>query len=387
MVLSVNIHARASKTKVRNHFFRTDVPRPRKLRLDQHQLRSGMGDMLKGAANPLESLRDLHEKHLLRIVELYKIEQDPVAVAFELAALRQVLTVQAFRLAAGKEGDTADFALLMGGSAIRGDHTFLTDVDTVVVPHTEADREAALRVQDLMLRNLAEMAIFADEVMPNNFDALPIARLPGKFPVFSAAELKLPFNLSWWMSNGAFYRFLMDIKVIDTWGKVKPAAYTEQLGKLQHQLVYDRPEELQTLCRESYQKSRDITEERNDLRTKGKFNIKNDALRQFYYAMYAVRARYRIKDPAPGTVLNALLDKGLISAEEKQATASALDFFLDLRHLIGFSYPLAEDSSKLDKKTIQMAAYAKGVEEEQLIRKIEISAATLRKISERILDI
>ncbi len=389
-LLELNRPSYDFRNGVRNRYFSDRTATARKLELSFHQLMAGSGDVIRSAPDSLDAvltLRDFHQKNILRITDLYKINNDPVLAASQLADLRKTLAVQAFRLAAAEH--LGNYALAIGGSVIKGDHTVLTDIDSVVIAARDEDQEAARNVQSLMKRILDSVYVESDEVMPFHFAGLPIEKLEVKFPLIKRSEMIDPFLKSMWLSNGSFFRFLMDLQIVDARGKLKTSHYAEKLDAFRDKMTYGNHEAMLELCDESFTQRIDVSDEKEVIRSKdGKkaaFDIKNEALRPFYYALYAARAKYGIKFPSPWRTISELESKGKLSASEKKAAEQAISVLLDLRHLIGFSLTQAKDSKTLSDEALGAIAQARGYDKKEILAKAQAAAAALRGIAVKLL--
>ncbi|HTY13229.1 MAG TPA: DUF294 nucleotidyltransferase-like domain-containing protein [Candidatus Omnitrophota bacterium] len=385
MIGEINRPPAEFRNGVRNAFFSDHPIAARKLEHNYGQLMSGSGDAVRSASDSLSAvlaLRDFHFRNLLRISDLYKKSSDPVLVASQLADLRKTLAVQAFRLAASE--NPGNYALAIGGSATKGDHTVLTDIDSVVIAAKDEDREAALRVQELMVKILDSTYVESDDVMPFHFACLPVDKLAAKFPLVKKSELTDPFQRSMWLSNGSFFRFLMDLQVVDSRGKEKTSFYAHRLDEMREKVNYQNHEAMLELCGESFAERTEEKESRGPSHPRP-FDIKNEALRPFYYALYAARARYGIKTPSPWKAVAELTGLGILSEKEKEAIELAIRFLLDLRHLIGFSIIHAKDSKTLSDEAVRAIAYSRGISDEEVVEKAQAAAATLRAAATKIL--
>jgi predicted nucleotidyltransferase len=367
----------------------------RKLSLSYQQIFSGCSSLIKSAPDPVQAvlnLRDFHERNILRIIDLYKNRGDAIECGQQMADLRKVIAIQTFCLATAEH--EGNYCLALGGSVAKGDHTFLTDIDTVVIAAREEDREAALKVQNLMSRILRSIHIEGDDVMPWYFSGLPIESLEIKFPSVKAEGMTDSFLRSKWLSDGSFYRFLIDIQIADTKGNVKAADYAKKLNGYRGRAVYAQPEAMLELCEESFLKTLSVLDGIQELRMKKErtseqekkviHDIKNEDLRPFYYALYAARAQHKITLSSPWDILSQMQAIGIISSDEALSASKALNFFLEIRHLIGFVLPEAKDSKHMDKARIKNISSHLKISERELIKMIEISGRTLREISKNI---
>jgi hypothetical protein len=344
---------------------------------------SGFGHLVKSAPDPLKatvSLYDSYQKNLFRIVDLYKVTRNEVLVGTQLAELRKALVVWVFRLVG--RGSPGNFALGVGGSLIRGeDHTFLTDLDLVIIPHEEKDQEVARNVQELMFKILEEMDFKVDEVMPFYFDCSPFERLGRKFTWITKEERVDPFMMGMWKSSGAYFGFLMDLQIIEARGKVEKRAYEEKLYQLQNQAVYQNPEAMIEVSLEMFL---------DKMKEMGKgdegeiFKVKDWALRPFYNALYASRAKLGERSPSSLMLLTRLQEKGILSSEERDEAESLLRFFIKLRHLIGLvTWEKKEVSTIKENMLPNLLNYLK-MQRKEFLETLEISHLKLREISDQI---
>jgi hypothetical protein len=160
-------------------------------------------------------------------------------------------------------------------------------------------------------------------------------------------------------------------------GKVKVPEYQRQLAAFQNAVAYTDPSPMLELCRESFAKRIDAPE-------KPVFNIKNDALRPFYYMIYAARAKFAIKSSSPWATLGELEKRGILDSAERTKAAAALNFFINVRHIIGFGSFQAEDSKHLTRESRQVVAAYLRLSPAEFDKKVEISSLTLRQIAEEV---
>lgn len=355
----------------------------RKLRLSPHQLMSEVGNFSKADPDPLQqvfALRDFHQRHVLRIVDLYKLNGDSVEVAQQMADLRKVLTIQVFRLAALE--NRGNYALGIGGSVIKGDHTLLTDVDAVVISHSDADREAAQRVQVMMGRILRRLYIQPDSVMPMRFDALPFDALEAEYSLHDRLAVD-PLVSSLQRSNHAFYRFSMDVQIVDARGRVKAAWYREEFQAFQQRVLYENPDNIIEVAREAFE-DKEAGRVTGKKTKSGTFNIKKHALRPLQFALYAIRAKCQITTASPWEALTSLEERGIVSGAEKEKAFLALRYFLSLRHLFGFLLLKERDSKEITPKVRTQLANFLRVDEKTLTEQIRFHQNVLLEISEKI---
>jgi hypothetical protein len=245
-----------------------------------------------------------------------------------------------------------------------------------------------------MAKILESINIEGDTVMPYNFDGLSVKVLEAKFPSVKAEEGWDPFMKSKHLSDGSFYRFLMDIQIIDTAGNVKAAEYTQKLDDYRERAIYSNPAAMRGLCEQPFSTKLSIINEIQELRTKeirtpteekrATYDIKNEGTRPFYYALYAARSQYRVTAASPWEILSQLQSIGIISSEEMKSAIQALDLALRVRHIIGFVLPEASDAKYVDRSRLQQISTRLKMDEAELRKMIEISTLTLRNISENI---
>jgi hypothetical protein len=369
--------------------FFADKTRTKKAARNFHQLMSESGALIRSVNDAALTLRDFHERQVIRIINLYKGGGSPIEIAEELGELRKTLTVWSFRLAA-KE-NPGNYALAIGGSVNSDMHTFITDVDAVVISAKKEDREAAKRVQGLMMETLAAINLEADRVMPHRFDGLRFGDLQTKFPSISSHQMREPSKWKFWLSNGSFYRFLMDIQIVDKKGRVKKNVYERQLDEYQRNVAYLNSRAFFTMCRETYYHdlqrsvSRKIVREGMDPTPQSVFDVKNDAVRLFSYALYAVRAELNIKSSSPWEILHILQDRGVITVERRKEAAEALRFFLELMHLIGISLTDTMDAAKLTSPVAHTLSGILEMDIGEFLKKVDLYRENLLDISEQLM--
>ena len=331
-------------------------------------------------SDPVAALRDFHQRELVRISGFFKSSGEAIETSRQLSDLRKALVIQLFHLAARE--NQGDLALAIGGSVVRGDHTGLTDAEVVIIPADKADRPAAKRVQALMTRNMRAIFLEPDEAMAYHFDANTLESLGPRFTPTTRKEITDPFLASMRLSNGFVLSFLMDLQIIGTSGKIAADIYRRKLSALQVNVLYSRHQAFFEMCQDMYEaKTRETKEGAGQA-----FNIKNEALKPFYNALYATRVKLHLADPSPWNTLQALQEHGLISAAEKVKCEEALGFFIVLRHLISFSVFNAEDSAHLTETALLPLVRHLRISKETLQKQLEIHTRSLREISERILD-
>jgi len=354
----------ALRVNLLSRFFRDSAP-IRKLRSTPAKLMSECGALARSHSDPVSALRDFHERNLLRIVDLYKTDLDPIETAFQLADLRKTLGIWAFRLASREF--TGDYALYFGGSTVTGVHTFLTDFDVVVVPHGEKDREAAKNVHHLMTRILEDINIETDWIMP------------ARFRSFLFEDLNAQNS---WQLNDSAYRFLMDMQIQEVRGDIGLEIFRQKISKIREDLIYSNPGPMLQICKTAFDKA--IDPENTAHRP---LNLKNDILRLLHYTLYASRAKLGIRSSSFWEVLSSLQDEGILSAEEKEQLVSVLRSTLALRHLIGVAIHDSEDSVTLtDEIAEKLVRQLKLEGKVELLDEIHDFRQTLIGICQRIFE-
>jgi len=335
--------------------------------------------MVAKGSDPIAALRDFHQRELIRIAGYFKVSGEVLETSRQLSDLRQALVITLFHLATRER--QGDLALAIGGSVVRGDHTGLTDAEVIILPASEADRPAAQRVQALMARNMRAIFLEPDEAMAYHFDANPLEMLAIHLTPATRKEITDPFLASMRLSNGFVLSFLMDLQIIGYSGKIAADVYRRNLAALQERVLFSHQAAFFEMCQDMYETKSKETKEKT-----GPFDIKNEALKPFYNALYGIRVKLHLTDPSPWNTLKVMAERGLISGAEKDTCAEALRFFIALRHLISFSVFKAEDSAALTETALlpilQYCKTSKGGLQKQL----EIHTRSLREISERILD-
>lgn len=338
---------------------------------------------------PVEGLRQFHEHHLLRIVDLYRETHDIVLTARQLADLRTSLVTWAFRMSA--EENPADMALAIGGSAANGVHTFLTDFDFVVLPHAEQDREAARNTQRLMAGIMTSIGIDADFVMPQHFNYQTFPELEQRYgALLSSAEQGLALKDFVFKASASFFRFFMDVRVIDHVERdaaqpVGRESYEARLRELQDRLIYSTPEHVIQNCLDSFEGDIHASTVR-ELDREYLFNIKNMPMRLLHYAIYAARARTGIGTSDLWQAMEAMESDGLLTAEEREEADFMLRFFVGLRHMIGLTSTDTMDSTKIDDNVMMALCQATGLEQEELSGLIEQYSGRVIDISMRVFE-
>ena len=348
----------------------------------QNELYARLADV-ESVANPPETLREFHEHHLLRVVDQFRNGLDAAAASQQLTELRGAVVRTVFRLAASE--NAANLALLVGGSAVNGVHTFLTDYDFVVLPHAEADREPAQRVQNMMAELLVAMGIDADFVMPRNFDYLTMAGLEKRYAGLTSPvnDMDMALNGFMFKASASFFRFFMDVQVTDVHQRdaaqpVTRADYEQRLSALQDRLIFDTPDHLVENCVDSF---RGMVYESNTQDRAYLYNIKKNPLRLFHYALYANRATLGIRESNFWQVIDQLQERGQLSVAEANTALRALKLFVGLRHLIGLSTTDTMDSTKITPEVLNTLASLLGETPQDLSAVIERSQEQLVQIS------
>ena len=109
--LTVKEKNREFRRSMVDRFYNGAVPDQR-LSFTPDELKVKLGD-LEQVADPSSALREFHQQHSLRIVDLLKANRDAAQAAEQISGLRQVLATWAFRLAAMEQ--KAEVALAVGG--------------------------------------------------------------------------------------------------------------------------------------------------------------------------------------------------------------------------------------------------------------------------------
>ncbi len=376
----MNINFRRSMA---DHLYSGNGINGQPLTYSRDELMSKIGD-LRQAPDPALSMRIFHEEHMRKALDLFKSTHDPMIAAGQLAEARSVLVTWAFRLAAME--NKGNLALAIGGSAVNGVHTFLTDFDFVVLPHREEDREAAKNVQYMMSRILVSIGIDADSVMPRHFDFSTFEELGKRYFQRVGTGNDSNFLELIKKTSASFYRFLMDIRIVDAYKNDADAGadrseYEKKLDALKDRLVYSLPDQMIADCFESFRQDRHWTSAADGGQV---FNIKNNPLRLLHYALYAGRAKLGIRPSSFFEVLEILEKKGVLSNQDKRAALKSLRFFIGLRHLIGVSQLNAVDSAKITDETLDRLASMLGEEKSRLTAIIEETRKEMLEVAQKI---
>ena len=263
-------------------------------------------------------------------------------------------------------------------------HTFLTDYDFVVLPHRAEDREAARNVQYLMASLLVSIGIEADWVMPHNFDNMTLEDLGSKYAPYTRVDPNDSFQQLMRNTHVSFFRFVMDLRVIDSYRvNGEGADYERRLDELKTKLIFSAPDNLRDLCGESYGIDlRRTLEPHADY----VYKIKDNPLRLLHYALYASRAKLNIRGSNFWRTIEELERQGLISAEEKEQAKADLGFFINIRHLIGASLEDAADSTKITEEVLATLCRILGEDRAALTAKIEAARQELVDLSRQIFE-
>ncbi|MFA6169745.1 MAG: hypothetical protein WCW67_03540 [Candidatus Margulisiibacteriota bacterium] len=326
------------------------------------------------ANDPELALRDFHQRHIIRIVDLYKASENPVLTSDQLADLRQSLLVNAFRLAA--DGVAGNFALGLAGSVAHRTHPFLSDIDAGVFPAREEDREAAINVEMKMAETLNNSGIEMDWAVSNCFENQPLSGLSGLFETGGDGHDRFaPMQLA---GKLPALSLLLDLQLLEIRGGKRLAYYECQLGELRQNLFGTQPEQMVDLCWQVFT---------DDLATEKKsfINLKADALRPFGQALSAVKVKYQIKADSPWVIMQELYDQGLINSHQRKTVLAAFNYVLGIRHIIGFSLYDAVDSIILTPEAIEAVARVKKTSEKELLGQVRSACRQLLVFSSELL--
>ena len=327
----------------------------------------------------LTDLRAFHNDHLLRIRELHLNGADPLTVSEQLSDVRTSLAKISFEISL--RGENADLALLLGGSAVKGDHTFLTDLDLLVIPGRPQDVPAAKRVEELMLENLSKIGIDADPTLLAQFDNHTLNSSIVNRYALRVKDDTPGFLDSWdgkvWMAWGVYYNFLMDTQILAV--STPESRVPFHLRELQD-FVYSKPKAMLDLCRSHYEGLM------VDLRSNEEFSIKRFALRPLYEALYSFRVNWDLRDSSIWNAIENAYILGYLTKPQKHDLKESLNFFLRLRHDIGSSAEEALDTSILTPELRTQLAEKRALGLSEFNELIEIHGKTLRDISAGILS-
>lgn len=327
----------------------------------------------------LSDLRAFHNDHLLRIRELHLSGAEPQVIASQLSEVRTSLARISFQLSI-KEVN-ADLALLLGGSAVKGDHTFLTDLDILVIPGRPEDYPAAERVEQQMLENLSRIGMDADPTMLAQFNNSTLLSSAVNRFALRTRENTPGFLDSWegkvWMAWGVYFSFLMDTRILAV--STPESRVPAHLKELQD-FVYSKPEALLDLCRSHHEGLM------ANLQSEEDFSVKKFALRPLYEALYSLRVKWDMRDSSIWNAIENAYILGYLTKTEKHQIKESLNFFLRLRHDIGSSAEAALDTSILTPELRTQLAEKRTLGLSEFNELIEIHGKTLRDISAGILS-
>lgn len=340
-------------------------------------LNKGLGTVEGSHFSP-ETLRDLHERSLLAIADDYNDAHDSIKSARQLADLRKLLTVWAFRAAVeevnqnrqswGLKGEMGgDYALAIGGSLVTGLHTFFTDVDSVLIPHTPEDGREAGIVQLLMRRNLGALYIENDWAMQMAYGQSTFDEVKQLFP-----PIKLEYNedlKARLVNHGYFYTFLMDMEIVAANGEAPINAYDNKLQAYRQEAVFENADAIGYMAAKLYKYSL----EQNAAREDKTIDVKEDAIRLFNFAAYAARARFGLQTTSVWDSIPAMEKAGLISKEEQTSFSAALSSLLGFRHAISLAIEELKDTSKLTGQVAEKIGQRQGKETAALLAEVEAS--------------
>lgn len=326
------------------------------------------------ANDPEHALREFHQYHIIRIVDLYRASENPVLTSEQLADLRQSLLVNAFHLAA--DGVAGNFALGLAGSVAHRTHPFLSDIDAGVFPAREEDREAAINVEMRMAETLNNAGIEMDWAVSNCFENQPLSGLGGLFKVDEERQVRFaPMQLA---GKLPALSLLLDLQILEKRGGKRLAYYDRQLVELRQTLFASQPDQMVELCR---QVVGDLVAEKNSL-----INLKADALRPFGQAMSAAKVKYRIETDSPWIIMRELYEQGLINSHQRKSVITAFNYILGIRHIIGFSLYDAVDSIVLTPEAIEAVARVKKTSEQELLGQVRSACRQLLSFSSELLE-
>lgn len=333
------------------------------------ELMATMGD-LKLATDPQSSLRSFYQTEMLRITDIFRSRRPPALVSQQIAELRKALVTWSFRLATLES--QGNLALLIGGSAANGVHSFLTDLDFVILPHSPEDREAARNVHNMMIGLLDSLGIEADANLTNVFGYRSFTELDKRYTPYTEPQERRADNFGLVGSFPA-YHFLMDMQVLDVSQRdaIRPipqSDYGSKLEALKDRLAFSVPDHIVYTSGESIRET--ITN-----RQKGGgsyvFDLKNEALRLMHFALYAARARFGIRVSDYWQVIADLEKLNVISAAESKQAANALRQLINLRHFMGFASTQTTDSAFVSDRDIKLMSQIAVKDENSMVSDIK----------------
>jgi hypothetical protein len=356
---------KAFRQRVTKRFVESRNPTPQPNAYSHYELTSKIGALLL-CENPVERMRNFFEDEVLRIVDLWHATASPIWVSEQLGELRLSLVAWAFRLAIAES--PGNMALLVGGSTIHGSHTLLTDVDLVILPHTDEDRLAARNVQALMTSLLVSIGIKENGFLSNSIGYLTMEQILDK------VTLKVVHN-KLFRADSPPLRVLLDAQVIDVAQADSAASpdhisYEKKFAQFQTALTSLLQERILATLRELLHEK---LSETKDLF----FDIKNNPLRLFQYALYAAKIRWKIKESNFWLIINELDKRGYVNPTTVESVAQALRFFVTIRHLLAFSDCDNKTSESIQERMIPIIAQALGLTSEELDQQIARHRNTL----------
>lgn len=370
----IAVRDRALRKRLTAHFDQGCSIDPRQLMTTSSKLLTRLDALPEAAISP-KVMRDFYEGELERVVDIFSATRSPLVTSGQLSQLRQALVTWAFRLA-GKERE-GNLALVLGGSAANGVHTFLTDVDFIIIPHSVEDREPARNVQNMMAGLLKSIGIEGDGYLPNSFGFMTVEELGKKYlnPLLKAEAGSVLYS----EMEGPFYRILMDARVIDSTGPTAVReTYVARIKALQDLLIFSKPKHMIRFCADS------TWEILSTPPREGEKEIKKNPLHLFQLALYAIRARQGIRPSNYWRVLHELQKRNIITQEERETAFQSLCLFIELRHLLSFGLSEVEASTFITDKDLELVAQRLGISKQELSEQIELKRSELVEIARKI---
>ncbi len=346
-------------------------------------LLSKFGD-LSAVTNPLGKIKTVYHSELQRVLDLTRSCHSPELVAEQIAFVRQAVLTTAFRLATIETG--GDLALAIGGSAVNGVHSFLTDVDFVVLPHSAEDRNAARNVQNMMIELLDTIGIESDGNLPSLFGYRTLAELKQKYQPFTSREARKAGHDDYaFQASYPFFLFLMDLRILDvSGGKADKPAYESALKETGDSLTFLSPEHVHFVGREQFKETEQKAAAPKNPRA---VDLKKSVFRLFHFSLYAARAHYGIKTSDLWQVIKELAAKGAITRGEAEAAGEDLKFLIKIRHLAGFALTNTFDSAILTDANLTQLAQVLGKSREELDSNILRSREDLLGIARKLFSL
>jgi len=339
---------------------------------------------LSSVANPLETIRNVYRSELHRVLDLTRSGHNPALVSEQISNVRQATLATAFRLAV--QETSGDLALAIGGSAVNGVHSFLTDIDFVVLPHSPEDREAARNVQNKMIGLLESLGIESDGNLPSLFGYRTLPELKKKYGALTGPETRAEAAVDFaFQSSYPFFLFLMDLRILDVSdakGTGLKSIFNKGLEDLRDSLAFSFPDHIEFVARESYKDTELRGPSLKDLRA---IDLKKSALRLFHFSLYAARARYGIKASDFWHIIKELEAKGAMQEQEAAAAEKALRFMIRLRHLAGYALTDTFDSAILSDQTLNRLSHVMAKSREELNADISAARDTLLSLARTLL--